>query len=165
MPKPLTQKTWYKPLHSEVLLEKLTVPELVEKLPTFYTTRGFTTVSARARQMSLSRAQVSSHPISLRSVSQLPSHLWLGLPSGLFPSCFPTKPSYARMFSLSKFTSSAHNSSWRVPFSFVQSWSSWTFLMLYYTEILKSNDAKTSDTFHTILNTRFIGQVFILPKC
>jgi hypothetical protein len=78
---------------------------------------------------------------------------------------FPTKTSYARMFSLSKLTSSAHTSSWCVPFSFVPSWSSWNFLMLHYKGIRKSNDAKTSDTFHTILNTKFIGQVFILPKC
>jgi hypothetical protein len=69
------------------------------------------------------------------------------------------------MCSLSKLTSSAHTSSRCVPFSFVPSWSSWIFLMVYYKEILKSNDAKTSDTFHTILNTKFIGQVCILPKC
>jgi len=72
-------------------------------------------------QLSLSWAtRVQStfcHPVSLRSALQSPSHLRLGLPSGLFPSCFPTKPSHARTFSLSKLTSSAHSSSWCVPFA------------------------------------------------
>ena len=40
MPKPLTQKTRYQTLHSEVLLGKLTVPELVEKLPYFTRPEG-----------------------------------------------------------------------------------------------------------------------------
>jgi len=64
MPKPLTQKTLYQTLHSEVLLGKLTVPELVEKLPVFYTTRRFTTVFARARNCPRPEPQESS----LRSV-------------------------------------------------------------------------------------------------
>ena len=32
------------------------------------------------------------HPTSLRSISILPSHLSLGLPSDLFPSGYPNKP-------------------------------------------------------------------------
>jgi hypothetical protein len=38
-------------------------------------------------------------PISLRSIFILPSHLLLGLPSGLFPSGLPTKISYAFLLS------------------------------------------------------------------
>lgn len=72
-------------------------------------------------QLSLSWAtRVQStfcRPVSLRFVLQLPSHLRLGLTSGLFPSCFPTKTSHARTFTLSKLTSSAHSSSWSVPFA------------------------------------------------
>jgi len=34
------------------------------------------------------------HPTSCRSILILPSHLFLGLPSGLFPSVFPTKTLY-----------------------------------------------------------------------
>ena len=34
------------------------------------------------------------HPTSWRSILILPSHLCLGLPSGLFPPGFPTKPLY-----------------------------------------------------------------------
>jgi hypothetical protein len=36
----------------------------------------------------------SLQPISLRSIPIPYSHLRLGLPSGLFPSCFPTKTFY-----------------------------------------------------------------------
>jgi hypothetical protein len=39
------------------------------------------------------------HPIlSLRSILILFTHLWLGLPSGLFPSGFPTNILYAFLF-------------------------------------------------------------------
>jgi hypothetical protein len=37
----------------------------------------------------------TSHPISLRSILILSSHLFLRLPIGFFPSDFPTKISYA----------------------------------------------------------------------
>jgi hypothetical protein len=40
-----------------------------------------------------------SNPISLRSILILPTHLRLGLPSGLFPSGFPTSILYALLFS------------------------------------------------------------------
>ena len=39
------------------------------------------------------------HPISWRSILMLSSHLHLGLPSGLFPSSFPTKTLYTPLLS------------------------------------------------------------------
>jgi hypothetical protein len=42
---------------------------------------------------------ITSHPISLRSILILFTHLLLGLPSGLPPSGFPTNILYAFLFS------------------------------------------------------------------
>jgi hypothetical protein len=44
--------------------------------------------------LSLARSlkSISPHPISLKSIFILPTHLHLGLPSGLLPCGFPTKP-------------------------------------------------------------------------
>jgi len=39
------------------------------------------------------------HPTSIRSILILPSHLRLGLPSGLFPSCVATKTLYTPLLS------------------------------------------------------------------
>ena len=39
------------------------------------------------------------HPTSGRSILILSYHLLLGLPSGVFPSAFPTKPHYIPLFS------------------------------------------------------------------
>ena len=47
------------------------------------------------------RSSSCPHPTSLSSVLILASHLRLGLPSGLFPSDFPTKILYAPLLSLS----------------------------------------------------------------
>jgi hypothetical protein len=49
------------------LLEKLTVPQLVKKLPIFYGTRRFITAFTKARSFQL----MLSHTISLRSVSMM----------------------------------------------------------------------------------------------
>jgi hypothetical protein len=80
------------------LLEKLTGFQLVKKFPTFYETRKFITAFTSARHLSLSWASsiqsATSHPTSLKCISILSSHLRLGLPSGLFPSGFPTKTLY-----------------------------------------------------------------------
>jgi hypothetical protein len=83
---------------SRVLFEKLTVLQQVKKFPRFYGTRRFLTELRSARHLSLSWAspiQFSHpHPTSWRSIVMLSSHLRLGLPSGLFPSGFPTKTLY-----------------------------------------------------------------------
>jgi hypothetical protein len=50
----------------------------------------------------------SPHPTSPRSILILPTHLRLGLPSGLFPSGFHTNNLYAFIFCLIRVTWSAH---------------------------------------------------------
>jgi hypothetical protein len=81
---------------SRVLFEKLTGFQLVKKFPAFYGTRMFITVFTSARHLFLSWAtsiqSIPPHPTSWRSILILSSHLRLGLPSGLFPSGFPTTP-------------------------------------------------------------------------
>ena len=81
-----------------VLLEKLTRLQLVKKLPAFHGTRRFITALTSVRHLSLSWASpiqsIYPHPTSWRSMLILSTHLRLGLPSGLFPSGFPTKTLY-----------------------------------------------------------------------
>jgi hypothetical protein len=68
---------------SRVLIEKLTVTQLVKKYPDFYATRRFITVFTTAYLMSLSWARwihsTAFHPISIRSSLILCTHLRLGL--------------------------------------------------------------------------------------
>jgi hypothetical protein len=72
-----------------VLLEKLTVCQLVKKFPAFYETRRFITAFTSARHLSLSWASsiqsIQPHTTSWRSILILSSHLRLGQPSGLLP--------------------------------------------------------------------------------
>ena len=79
-----------------VLLEKLIGSQLVKKFPAFYGTRRFITAFTSARHLSLSWAGSvhPPHPTSWRSILIMSSHLRLGLPSGLFPSGFPTETLY-----------------------------------------------------------------------
>jgi hypothetical protein len=83
----LTPRCW-------AFLEKQAVAQSLKNIPTFYGTRRFITVFTRAIHWSLSWARwiksIPPHPTSLRSILLLSSHLRLGLPSGLFPSGFPT---------------------------------------------------------------------------
>jgi hypothetical protein len=77
------------------VLQKLTVTQQVKNISIFYGTRRFITVFTRARHWSLSwvrRIQWKhSKTISLRFILILSFHLHLGLPSGLFPSGFPSQ--------------------------------------------------------------------------
>jgi len=76
-----------------VLLEKLTGLHLVKKFPAFHGSRRFITALTSVRHLPLSWASsiqsIYPHPTSWRSILILSTHLRLGLPSGLVPSCFP----------------------------------------------------------------------------
>jgi hypothetical protein len=99
-------------LHWTVLLDKLTVLQLVKKFPSFYGTRKFINPFTSARHLFLSSASsiqsIPPHPTSWRSILILSSHLRLGLPSGLFPSGFPTKTLYTPLPSPIHATCPAH---------------------------------------------------------
>jgi hypothetical protein len=89
--------TYLLTLWSRVLLEKLTGLQLAKKFPAFHGTQMFVTAFTGARHLCLSWASsiqsVPPHPTSWKSIL-ISSHLRLGLPSGLFPSGFPTKTLY-----------------------------------------------------------------------
>ena len=77
---------------SRVLLEKLTNSQLVKKFSAFYGTRRFIHKCPQLVPIWTSSIQsIPPRPISRRTILILSSHLCLGLPSGHFPSDFPTK--------------------------------------------------------------------------
>jgi hypothetical protein len=86
-----------------VLHDKLTGLQLVKKFPAFHGTRRFFTALTSVRHLSVSWASpiqsIYPHPTSWRSAKILSTHLRLGLPSGLFPSSFPTKTLYTPLSS------------------------------------------------------------------
>ena len=95
-----------------VLLEKLTGLQLVKKFPEFHGTRRFITVLTNVRHLSLSWASpiqsTYPHPTSWISILILSTQLCLGLPSGLFPSGFPTKTLHDPLSSPIRATCPAH---------------------------------------------------------
>jgi hypothetical protein len=88
------------------------VAQLLKNFPTFYGTRRFITVFTRALHWSVSWARsihpIPPHPISLRSIVTLSSHLRLGLFSCLFLYGFPTKILHAFLFSPIRATFPVH---------------------------------------------------------
>jgi len=88
-----------------VLVEQLTGLQLIKKFPAFHGTRRFITALTSVRHLSLFWSSpiqsIYPHPISWRSILILSTHLRLGLPSGLFPSAFPTKTLYTPLSSVS----------------------------------------------------------------
>jgi hypothetical protein len=102
------------PTHSRswALLEKLSTVQLFKDFPAFYGTRRFITAFTRALHWFLFWARsiqsIPSHPICLRSILILSTHLRLGLHSGLFPSGISTNILYAFLFFPIRATFPAH---------------------------------------------------------
>ena len=87
---------------AESFLRSLSGSQLIKKFPAFYGTRRFITALTSASHLSISWASsiqsMPPHSTSWKSILILPCHERLGLPSGIFPSGFPTKTLYTPLF-------------------------------------------------------------------
>jgi hypothetical protein len=83
-----------------------------QNFPAIYGIQRFITMFTRSLHWSLSWTKsiqsIPPHPVSLRSILILSAYLCLGLPSGLFPSGFPTNIAHAFLFGSSHATYPAH---------------------------------------------------------
>jgi hypothetical protein len=97
---------------SRILLEKLTILQLVKKCPAFSGTWRFITAFTSAWHLSLSWASsiwsIPPHHTFWRSSLIIPFHLCLGLSIGHFPSGFPIKTLYSPPPSPIRTTCPAH---------------------------------------------------------
>ena len=112
---------------SRVLLGKLTGLQLV-KFPAFYRTRSFITTFTLSWASLIQ--SIPPHPTSWRSILILSFHLRLGLPSGFFPSGFPTKTLYTLLLCLICATCPVH----LIPLDFI----AWTILGEQYMSLSSS---------------------------
>jgi hypothetical protein len=95
-----------------VTLDRPQVVQPFGSFLTFYGTRRFITEFTRAFHLCLSWTRpiqsTTLNPISKRFILMLSIYLHLGLPSGLFPSDFPTNNLYTFLFSSIRATYPAH---------------------------------------------------------
>ena len=140
-----------------VLLEKLNGLQLVKKFPAFHGTRRFITALTSVRHLSLSWASpiqsIYTHPTSWRSILILSTHLCLGLPSGLFPSGFPTKTLYTPPL----LTHTCHMPSPSHFYLRYQTWTNTFLYNIYFIYIIQKSTCSglISQTSHAAVNTIF----------